>query len=58
MFFGTLEQDSIKSNLKTENEQSEENFKEEIQNWTEPKEQTSYESTLKLTDLEIELLHM
>ena len=25
--------DSIKSNLKTENEQSEENFKEEIQNY-------------------------
>ena len=55
---------TIKSSLKTENKQSEENFKEEykitlkVLMWLEPKEQTSYESTSKSTDLEIEFIEL
>ena len=60
-FLKNFDLDSIKSNLKTENEQSEANFKEEIWNkcdvnWK--NKYISYESILKLTDwsiLEIEL---
>ena len=47
---------TIKSNLKRENKQSEENLK--VLMWLEPKEQTSYESTSKSTDLEIEFIEL